>query len=214
MDELKRVLKEDTDLELNVNKTFVLPKDVSQQTVFDVVQNIIQVTPTLTHLSGDVLLAFFCPEGFVGIGVSIGTDSFVQNFVVKACRDIIDDIEKLDTIQDGFIHYQFLRFCQETRLQYINSHILLGNRCVLQQRHVYCKIANALFKRGTNQHTDGWDVPSKTSTHMVLHLTYDEGGFGVTFNDITNLKMMLSILLHHVLWIDLVLFLKKVRVCG
>ena len=119
LDELKRVLKEDTDLELNVNKTFVHPKDVSQQTVFDVVQNIIQVTPTLTHLSGDVLLASFCPEGFVGIGVSIGTDTFVQNFVTKTCRAIIDDVEKLDSIQDGFIHYQVLRFCQTTRLQYI-----------------------------------------------------------------------------------------------
>jgi hypothetical protein len=34
----------------------------------------IQGTPTLTHLSGDVLLTSFCPEGFVGIGVPIGTD--------------------------------------------------------------------------------------------------------------------------------------------
>ena len=34
-----------------------------------------------------------------------GTDAFVQNFVAKTCRDIIDDVEKLDSIQDGFIHY-------------------------------------------------------------------------------------------------------------
>jgi hypothetical protein len=33
---------------------------------------------------------------------------------------IIDDVEKLDTIQDGFIHYQVLRFGQTTRLKYIN----------------------------------------------------------------------------------------------
>jgi hypothetical protein len=59
----------------------------------------------LTQLSGDVSLASFCPEGFVGIGVPIGTDAFVQNFVAKACRAIIDDVEKLDAIQDGFIHY-------------------------------------------------------------------------------------------------------------
>jgi hypothetical protein len=72
-----------------------------------------------------------------------GTHAFVQNFVAKTCRAIIDDVEKLDAIQDGFIHYQLLRFCQATRLQYINSHILLGNRCVLQQQHVDCKIADA-----------------------------------------------------------------------
>ena len=113
------------------------------------VQNIIQGTPTLTHLSGDVLLSSFCPEGFVGIGVPIGTDAFVQNFVAKTCRAIIDDVEKLDTIQDGFIHYQLLRFCQDTRLQYIISHILLGNLCVLQQQHVDCKIVDTLLKKRT-----------------------------------------------------------------
>ena len=55
--ELKRVLKEDAGLELNVAKTSVLPKGVSQRAAFDVAQNIIQATPTLFHLSGDVLLS-------------------------------------------------------------------------------------------------------------------------------------------------------------
>ena len=77
----------------------------------------------------------------------IGTDAFVRSFVAKTCRDIIDDVEKLDAIQDAFIHFQLLRFCQATRLQYINSHIMLPNRCVLQQQHVDCKIADALLKR-------------------------------------------------------------------
>jgi len=63
----------------------------------------------------------------------LGTDAFVQNFVAKKCRATIDDVEKLDAIQDGFIHYQLLRFCQATRLQF--SHIVLGSRCVLQQQH-------------------------------------------------------------------------------
>jgi len=106
-----------------VSKTSILPKGVTAQAAFDVAQDIIQAIPTLAHLSGDVLLASFCPEGFVGIGVPIGTDAFVQNFVAKSCRAIIDDVEKLDSNEDGFIHYQFLRFCQATRLQYINSHI-------------------------------------------------------------------------------------------
>ncbi len=58
--------------------------------------------------------ASLCPEGFVGIGVPIGTDAFVQNFVAKTCRGIIDDVEKLVAIQDDFIHYQLLRVCQST----------------------------------------------------------------------------------------------------
>jgi hypothetical protein len=107
---------------------------------------------------------------------------FVRNFVAKTCRDIIDDVGKLYAIQDGFIHFQLLRFCQATRLQYINSHIMLNNRCVLQQQHVDCKIADALLKKGTKQHADGWDVSSKDWTHMVLHLSHTEGGFGVSFS--------------------------------
>ena len=104
--------------------------------MFDVAHSIIAASPALTQLSGDVSLASFCPEDFVGIGVPIGADAFVQRFVGKTCRSIIDDVEKLDSIQDGFIHYQLLRFCQDTRLQYTNSHILLRNRCVLQHQHV------------------------------------------------------------------------------
>ena len=67
--ELNHVLKEDAGLDLNVSKTSVLPKGVTQQAAFDVAHNIINASPSLTHLSGDVSLASFCPEGFVGIGV-------------------------------------------------------------------------------------------------------------------------------------------------
>ena len=128
--ELKRVLKEDVGLELNISETSILPKDTTQQAVFDVAHSIIAASPALTQLSGDISLHSFCPEGFIGIDVPIGTDVFVRSFVATSCRDIIEDVEKLDVIQDGFIHFQLLRFCQATRLQYINSHIMLPNRCV------------------------------------------------------------------------------------
>jgi hypothetical protein len=182
--ELKHVLKEDAGLDLNVSKTSILPKGVTQQAAFDVAHSIVSNSPALTSLNADVCLVFFCPEDFTGIGVP-STDAFVRNFVAKTCRAIIDDVEKLDVIQDGIIDYQLLRFCRATRLQYINSHILLGNRCVLQQQHVDCKIADALLKRGTKQHADGWDASRKAWAHMVLHLPHAEGGLGVTFNGVT-----------------------------
>jgi hypothetical protein len=62
---------------------------------------------------------------------------------------------------------------------------MLSNRCVLQQQHVDCTIADELLKKGTQQHADGWDAQSKACAHMVLHLPHAEGGFGVTFNDVT-----------------------------
>jgi hypothetical protein len=183
--ELKRVLKEDTVLELNISKTDILPKDITQQVIFDVEHGFINDTPQLTQLRGEVSLDSFRPDGFVGIGVPIGTDTFVRQFVAESCRDIIEDVEKLGVIEDGFVHFQLLRFCQTTRLQFLNSHILLDNRCVLQQQHVDCKIADALLKKGTKQHTDGWDAASKDWAHMVLHLPHAEGGFGVPFNCVT-----------------------------
>ena len=35
------------------------------------------------------------------------------------------------------------------------------------------------------KHADGWDASGKAWAHMVLHLPHAEGGFGVTFNDVT-----------------------------
>ena len=133
-------------------------------------------TPHLTQLSGEVSLASFRTDGFVVIGVPIGTDNFVRQFVAKTCRDIIEDVQKLDDIEDGFIHYQVIRFVKP-----IDCNILIR----IQQQHVDCKIADALLKKGTKQHADGWDVSSKDWTHMVLHLPHTEGGFGVSFNCVT-----------------------------
>jgi hypothetical protein len=62
---------------------------------------------------------------------------------------------------------------------------MLCNRCVLQQQHVDCKIADALLKKGSKQYADGWDVSSKDWAHMVLHLPHAEGGFSVPFNCVT-----------------------------
>jgi hypothetical protein len=56
---------------------------------------------------------------------------------------------------------------------------------VLQQQHVDSKIADVFLKRGTKQHTDGWDSSIKDWEHMSMHLPHTEDGFGVTFNDVT-----------------------------
>ena len=156
----------------------IVPKGVTQQAAFDAAQNII-------HAPRNPRVDMSSPLSVLKVSlVSIGTDAFVQNFVANTCRAVIYDVKKFDAIQDGFVHYQLLRFCQATRLQYMNSHIFLGNRCDLQQQHVDCKIADALLNRGTMQYADGWDASSKAWAHMVLRLPHAEGGFGVTFNDL------------------------------
>ncbi len=105
--ELEVVFKTDAGLELNVSKTSILPKGTTAQTAFDMTETIMETTPRLVRLSNDFLVDSFCPEGFIVIDVPFGTDAFVRSFVSKTCRNIIDDVDKLESIQDGFIHYQF-----------------------------------------------------------------------------------------------------------
>jgi hypothetical protein len=91
---------------------------------------------SLAHLSLLLSPASFVVDGYIGLGVPIGTDAFIQRFVKDKCQAIMEDVDNLDNIQDVLIHYQLIRFCQATRLQYINGHVQLANQNVLQQQHV------------------------------------------------------------------------------
>ena len=62
--ELKAVFKADAGLELIVSKTSILPKGTTAQAAFDMAQTIMQATPSLAHLTNDLLVDSFCPEGF------------------------------------------------------------------------------------------------------------------------------------------------------
>jgi hypothetical protein len=86
-------------------------------------------------------------------------------------------------IQDGFIHYQLIRFCQATRLQYVNGQVTLANQNVLQQ-HVDHHIASALLKKGTRDAYKTWNQQDRAWVDMRLHESHDEGGFGVSNNTI------------------------------
>ena len=139
----------------------------------------------LASIKGTITLASFTAEGYVGLGVPLGTNTFVQKFVHDACQKVIDDIDKLDHIEDGFVHYQLLRFCQATRLQYLNSHVSLDNQQVMQQQHVDYKIAEALLKKGTNDAHQTWAPHHRALVDMANHLPHDHGGFGITSNVIS-----------------------------
>ncbi len=62
----------------------------------------------------------------------IGTDTYVRNFVSKTCTSPI--LSGHPTLVYQLAYYAY--------------------RCVLQQQHVDCKIADTLLKKGTKQHTD------------------------------------------------------------
>ncbi len=85
------------------------------------------------------------------------------------------------TSQWNFLVINMFSFKTDGGGERCNRHLQLKQH----KLHVDCKIADALLKKGTKQHADGWDAPSKDWAHRVLHLPHAEGGFGVTFNDVT-----------------------------
>jgi hypothetical protein len=62
-------------------------------------------------------------------------------------------------------------------------------------------IADVLLKGGTKQHADGWNSSSKAWAHMVLHLPHADGGFSVTFNDVTKDAAFYTITSRFVAWL-------------
>jgi hypothetical protein len=182
---LKDTFHDDTALDFNMFKTNILVKGISAQTAHADAHCHTTSNPALNTFNTSLPLDVFSDEGLVGLGVPLGTDDFVQNFVRDKCKDILEDVDKLDALTDGFIHYQLLRFCQATHLQYINSHVILTNQNMLQQQHVDVNIGDALMRKGTNNNCRVWSSEHKAWCDMVLHLPHAEGGFGVTPNAIT-----------------------------
>jgi hypothetical protein len=133
---VKHVLKEDAGLDLNFDKTKILVKGISAADAHAAAQHMINADLSLAHLSPLLSPESFVVDGYIGLGVPIGTDAFIQHFVKDKCQAIMEDVDKLDNIQDGFIHYQRIRFCQAIRLQYINGHDvspMVGGRSMFPQ---------------------------------------------------------------------------------
>ena len=48
---------------------------------------------------------------------------FVQRFVANKTGEIIRVVEKVQVVTDSLIHFHLLRFCQNTRLAYLNRSV-------------------------------------------------------------------------------------------
>jgi hypothetical protein len=59
------------------------------------------INAKLSHLSPLLSPASFVVDGYIGLDVPIGTDAFIQHFVKDKCQAIMEDVDKLDNIQDA-----------------------------------------------------------------------------------------------------------------
>jgi len=155
--QLNEIVPADTGMSFNLPKTKILVKDMLPADAHHIARNIITTDCSLHTLRTlidrpDVFVA----DGILTVGVPLGTDAFVSAYVAATCKEISTDIDKLDPLTDGFVHYQLVRFCQATRLQYLNVHIPKYELTSYQQAHVDVKITDALLKKGTNQLSTTW----------------------------------------------------------
>ena len=67
----------------------------------------------------------FSVKGIEILGAPIGTDIFIKDYVQNNCLKIINDAVKHDPLTDGFVHFQLIKFCVNTRTQYMSANITL-----------------------------------------------------------------------------------------
>jgi hypothetical protein len=69
------------------------------------------------------------------------------------------DIGKHAYLTDGFVHAQLLKFCQNTRTQFISANINIpdsDNVITAQHKHVDRKIAYEILQKGTRGSFRKW----------------------------------------------------------
>jgi hypothetical protein len=78
LSDIKHVLK-DIGLDLNFDKTTILVKGISAADAHAAAQRMLNADPSLAHLSPLLSPASFMVDGYIGLGVPLGTDAFMQH---------------------------------------------------------------------------------------------------------------------------------------
>jgi hypothetical protein len=180
------LFKEDGNLDFNILKTKFLTKGpISARHMFERVQHFLRTIPSIHHLAGEFTQEMFTVEGIEVLGTPIGTDNYIRNFVAHNCLKIVRDIEKLEPVSDGFVHFQLIQKTMNTRTQYMSANITLPpqERYVqAQHRHVDTAIQNAILKKGTRNSFVQWPTQDYDMAVTMLQMPHAMGGFGLTPN--------------------------------
>jgi hypothetical protein len=83
LSDIKHVLREDAGLDLN-DKTKILVKGISAAEAHTAAQRLLTADPSLAHLSPLLVPTAFVDDGYIGLGVPIGTDAFVPSVPQRA----------------------------------------------------------------------------------------------------------------------------------
>ena len=83
LSDIKHILKEDACLDLDFDKTKILVKGISAADAHAhaAAQRMLNADASLAHLSPLLSPVSFVVDGYIGLGVPICTDAFIQHFV-------------------------------------------------------------------------------------------------------------------------------------
>ena len=79
----------------------------------------------LQEIANDFTLDMFKDEGIEVLGAPVGTDKYIKTHVTQNCLCIMTDIAKLEPLDDGLVHFQLLKYCMNTRTQYISANVTI-----------------------------------------------------------------------------------------
>jgi hypothetical protein len=100
----------------------------------------------------DFTFNMFSVKGIEILGTPIGTEIYIKEYVHHNCLKIIKDEDKHDPLTDGFVHFQVMKFCVNTRTQYMSANITLSPQehfLSAQHVHVDTVITDAILNKGT-----------------------------------------------------------------
>jgi len=213
--QLSHAFKNDADLAMQLGKCRLLvqgnfTREEARAKVLQIIDGddaLSSLRPLIAEVDGpnDVIQV----DGITGVGVPIGSPDFVQQFVATKASEIIRDVDKVQVVTDPLIHFHLLRFCQNTRMAYINRsvppEVMAAGPCNLQ--HVDEAIVKAILGRGTKLTHEFGSSSEKWSTRAfdwyssIVQKACHRGGLGITPNAASSISAYYSATAQYVSWV-------------
>ena len=171
-----------------MGKTMILPKGPPDCHVYERAQHFLQNDPDLEGIANDFTQEMFTVQDIEVLGTPLGTDVYVRDFVAQNCIKMTRDMQKVETLTDGFTHFQLIQKTMNTSTQYMSVNITLSPQeqfLSAQHVHVDMAIANAILKKGTRDSFQLWGKDDHDLVVTIIQKTHTLGGFGLTPNVIT-----------------------------
>jgi len=195
--EMKKILKADLDMDLNVPKFNVFFPDTSFS--LDTARFALESAPALADLAA--MGAGVSTDGMRVAGVPVGVDAWVKAFVAKKARSVtVTDVAKLDVVSDGLIHNHLLNFCQNVRMAFLgrNTPTPLLSEFMAQMDDT---IVEAVCRHGTGGGHVDWSPHLRKFANMKIQVPHFRGGFGITPNEGSAISAFFSATCALVVWL-------------